>query len=158
LEQILSGQGPCILDLEDAAFIDSTGVGLIARMQKHLSARQRPLVLVSPSMPVKRALALLRLDEFVTFAPDHSTGQELLAKMKMVWEQTSRRLAVSSEADCWTVELAEVLFLDSSGLAMMMRLNDDAPENSRARAKQTTCVRQSVACRVECDSPGEARG
>jgi N-acetylglucosaminyldiphosphoundecaprenol N-acetyl-beta-D-mannosaminyltransferase len=54
----------CLLEADAIRFIDSTGVGLLIHWHKRLQALGSCLVLVNPSVALRRALGLLRLDEF----------------------------------------------------------------------------------------------
>ena len=59
-------------------FIDSTGVGLLIRLQKKIHAAGRQLVLVAPSPVVQRALTLMHLEDFFASAPDLAAAQQLI--------------------------------------------------------------------------------
>jgi anti-anti-sigma factor len=56
------------LDLRDVAFIDSSGVAMLLRIQHYLDAMECRLTLVDPSAPVIRVLTLLGLTEQFMFA------------------------------------------------------------------------------------------
>jgi N-acetylglucosaminyldiphosphoundecaprenol N-acetyl-beta-D-mannosaminyltransferase len=77
-QDILTGQRDLILDLSRCEFIDSTGIGLLARLQKTLQAANRYLVLTAPSKAVIQALNLMCLNHFITAAPDLQSAHELL--------------------------------------------------------------------------------
>ena len=66
------------LDVSGVQFIDSTGVGLLVRLQKQLRADGRELVLVAPTQPVLRALALMRLSELFATATDLTAARALV--------------------------------------------------------------------------------
>jgi anti-anti-sigma factor len=78
LGQILADGRHCLLEMESVKSIDSTGVGLLIRLQKTLSTAGRQLILVAPSRPVRRALTLMHLNEFFASAPDFADAQKLI--------------------------------------------------------------------------------
>jgi N-acetylglucosaminyldiphosphoundecaprenol N-acetyl-beta-D-mannosaminyltransferase len=90
----MSGDGcHCLLDLSQVKFIDSTGVGLLMRLQKKLDAFDHQLVLLDASPAVRRALFLMHLMDFFAFAPD------LTAALKLIEARASEETAaVTSEA------------------------------------------------------------
>jgi len=67
-----------LLDLSGVQFIDSTGVGLLVRLQKKFRADRRQLVLVAPTKSVLRALALMRFAELFPIAADLTAARELV--------------------------------------------------------------------------------
>jgi len=69
-ERALAGDPPWQVDLSRLRFIDSTGMGLLARLDRNARWLGRPLVLVAPTPNVRSALALMRLDEVFAIAPD----------------------------------------------------------------------------------------
>jgi len=69
-KQVRSHHGHGLLDLSCVRFIDSTGVGLLVRLQAQLRRAGHHLILVAPSVQVLRALRLLRLEEFFETAAD----------------------------------------------------------------------------------------
>ncbi len=76
--RLATGEADLLLDVSQARFIDSTGVGLLVRLQKQLRAGGRHLVLVAPTKPVSRALALMRFTEFFPTATDLSAARALI--------------------------------------------------------------------------------
>lgn len=66
-----------LLDVSEVESIDSTGVGLLLRLQKRLRADHRELVLIAPTKAVSRALELMRLTEFFPTAADATSAQAL---------------------------------------------------------------------------------
>ena len=66
------------LDGSRVEFIDSTGVGWLIRFHKKLKASDCLLVLVAPSEAIRRALALLRLDNFFKVAENAGAAQEAI--------------------------------------------------------------------------------
>lgn len=79
VDQVLADGRHCLLDLAGVEFIDSTGVGLLIRLQKKIRASGRQLVLLAPSANVQSALALMHLQNFFAAAPDIAAAQELIA-------------------------------------------------------------------------------
>ena len=78
LDQILADGRHCLLQMTKVDFIDSTGMGLLIRLQRKIRATGRQLVLLDPSPTVKRALALMRLQDFFASAPDFASAQRLI--------------------------------------------------------------------------------
>ncbi len=69
-----------VFDLSRVGFLDSTGVGLLVRLNKHLRARGRQLVLAAPTRPVHRALDWLRVKAFFCLAPDLTAARALIVE------------------------------------------------------------------------------
>lgn len=78
LEQNLADGRHCLLQMTKINFIDSTGMGLLIRLKRKICATGRQLVLLDPSPAVKRALALMHLQEFFASAPDFASAQRLI--------------------------------------------------------------------------------
>ncbi|HVK59268.1 MAG TPA: WecB/TagA/CpsF family glycosyltransferase [Candidatus Kapabacteria bacterium] len=70
MEAELLSPAPVVLDLKRVEFIDSTGVGLLIRMQKRARSGDRQLILANVPENVHRALELMRLTDFFITAPD----------------------------------------------------------------------------------------
>jgi N-acetylglucosaminyldiphosphoundecaprenol N-acetyl-beta-D-mannosaminyltransferase len=68
----------CLLDLSGVQFIDSTGVGWLIGLQRRIQAASHQLILICPSLSVQRALALMRLQDFFTSAPDFLSAKRLI--------------------------------------------------------------------------------
>ncbi len=157
----LDGGDSCFLDLRGVEFIDSTGVGLLIRLQKRARAERKELVLLAPSRAVRRSLELMRLQDFFRHAPDLSAAVELCAaghtpepvvlgagaggggpvlrwqgevtanNADQVWERTRAHLAsASSSHGSLTVDLIHVSFIDSTGLAVMIRARKFARQHA----------------------------
>jgi N-acetylglucosaminyldiphosphoundecaprenol N-acetyl-beta-D-mannosaminyltransferase len=157
----LDGCSSCFLDLSAIDFVDSTGVGLLIRLQKRARAEQKSLVLLASSSPVRRALELMRLHDFFKHAPDLATAVEMCSGDKaaepvlvgagpahtmpillwqgevtatnadQVWERTHTHLASASENHgALTVDLNHVSFIDSTGLAVMIRARKFAKQHA----------------------------
>jgi anti-anti-sigma factor len=66
----LDGQGGEFhLDLGGLTFMDSTGVKTLVSLHNRVESLGRRLVIVSPSRPARRVLALLGLDEVLDVRP-----------------------------------------------------------------------------------------
>ena len=71
-----------VLDLSAVKFIDSTGVGLLLRLQKRARLQQRKFILLAPSKPVCSALRLMRLLDLFTIASTAAEARQLLDEEK----------------------------------------------------------------------------
>ncbi len=150
VEQILADGRHCLLEMDKVRFIDSTGVGLLIRLQKKVRATNRQLVLLTPSPAVMRALSLMKLDNFFATAPDFAAAQQIIdarireqsnaavpasppalnpllwqgevtaANAKDVWKTTEAQIA-SKQRNELVIDLSGVRFMDSSGLGLMVR-------------------------------------
>ncbi|MDB6066686.1 MAG: Anti-sigma-factor antagonist and glycosyl transferase [Pedosphaera sp.] len=149
MDQILADGRHCLLQLNKVRFIDSTGMGLLIRLQKKIRATGRQLILLDPSPAVKRALALMHLEDFFASAPDFAAAQSIIevrsreiseaaltgtakAAEPLVWQ--GEITAVNAE-DVWRftqkqivraagqmkIDLAQVRFIDSTGVGLMIR-------------------------------------
>ncbi|HEV2393477.1 MAG TPA: WecB/TagA/CpsF family glycosyltransferase [Verrucomicrobiae bacterium] len=162
--QMLAGGQHCCLDLGSVTFIDSSGVGFLIGLQKQLRAAGRQLVLLRPSRAVRRALGLMRLEEFFASAPDLPAARELISNREReaasqdarvallgpgvlvwqgevtaanadeVWELARARLAMPGAPPHWTVDMAQVRFIDSSGLGIMVRAKKMARQSGHTLA------------------------
>ena len=70
LESTLLSPTPVVLDLANVEFIDSTGVGLLIRLQKRARSGSNQLILANVPENVERALDLMRLNDFFIIVPD----------------------------------------------------------------------------------------
>jgi N-acetylglucosaminyldiphosphoundecaprenol N-acetyl-beta-D-mannosaminyltransferase len=141
----------CILDASRVTFLDSTGVGRLIRLSKHLQASGAKLVLLAPSAAVLRVLKLMHLREFFLMAPnldgahllirartreetatvalrvavDSSTllwrGEITAANAKAVWKLTQAHLAGVLGQNPCKLDLSAVRFIDSTGLGLLVR-------------------------------------
>lgn len=139
------GPQHCLLDLSEVSFIDSTG--LAALIQLHRRVQPCSLVLLAPSPAVMRLLRRFRLEEFFRIAPTvieareylrasgacqrgfstvpplFWTGEVTAANVEDVWTTTREGI----DALCGTgdlrpsIDLADVRFIDSSGVGLMVR-------------------------------------
>lgn len=150
VDHVLADGRHCILEMDNVKFIDSTGVGLLIRLQKKVRATGRQLILLSPSAEVRRALALMQLQHFFECVPDFASAQELITARAR--EQTSAvrlrspaavnpllwqgEITASNAQEVWSttksfihskrgrelvIDLSGVRFIDSTGLGIMVR-------------------------------------
>jgi anti-anti-sigma factor len=157
----LEGSSCCFLELSNVQFIDSTGVGLLIRLQKRARLEQKQLVLIGCSPAVRRALELMRLHDFFKHASDlrsaveqfggeryadpvlvgagpvHTMpvlvwyGEVTASNAEDVWERTQHHLACASQQNgALTVDLGHVSFIDSTGLAVMIRARKFAKQHA----------------------------
>jgi N-acetylglucosaminyldiphosphoundecaprenol N-acetyl-beta-D-mannosaminyltransferase len=70
LESALLSPTPVVLDLAQVEFIDSTGIGLLIRLQKRARSSNNQLILANVPDNVERALGLMRLNDFFISVPD----------------------------------------------------------------------------------------
>jgi anti-anti-sigma factor len=150
IDEVLAADRHCFLDMSNVQFIDSTGMGLLIRLQKKIRATGRQLVLLMPSVAVRRALALMQLQEFFATAPDLPQARELIAarareetsavrlrtsaapnpllwqgeitaaNAQDVWEITETHL-ISKQRRELIIDMSAVRFMDSTGLGLMIR-------------------------------------
>lgn len=78
-QQALAAGADLFVDLAATEFIDSTGVGLLVRLQKTQRAMDRSLVLVAPLPAVQSALRLMRLMDLLPTADTVAAAQALVA-------------------------------------------------------------------------------
>lgn len=150
VEQVLADGRHCLLEMDKVKFIDSTGVGLLIRLQKKVRATNHQLVLLAPSNVVQRALSLMRLQNFFASAPDFASAQQLIearmreqtnlvklpaspalnpllwqgeitaANAKEVWKTTEAHLTSKLRKEL-VIDMSGVRFIDSSALGIMVR-------------------------------------
>ena len=72
LDGLLADIGPThgILDLSELNFVDSSGLALFIKLQKHMTRAEKQLVLCNPNDPVKQMLRITRLEKLFRQAPD----------------------------------------------------------------------------------------
>ena len=119
---LAEGTAHLLLDLSRVEFIDSTGVGLLVRLQKQLRGGGRQLVLVAPTKPVARALALMRFTEFFPISADLAAARDLVharrdepnvlptlniadANEPMAWQGD---IVAANENDVWRVTMLQL--------------------------------------------------
>lgn len=106
LNRILNDSRHCLLDASEVRFIDSTGLGMIARLQQKLSSLGRQLVLLAPTTAVRRALRIVRLREFITCACDVPTALQIIdSRARETTAAATRRTAAASNPLAWQGEI-----------------------------------------------------
>jgi N-acetylglucosaminyldiphosphoundecaprenol N-acetyl-beta-D-mannosaminyltransferase len=105
-ENAFSPDRACVLDLRNVEFLDSTGIGLLIRLQKRARAAAQQLILASPSEMVTRALELMRLREFFVIVPNLAAAEACLNEIGQ-FSAVSLRTSPASNlpALAWTGEL-----------------------------------------------------
>ena len=142
VDQVLADGRHCLLDLSGVEFIDSTGVGLLIRLQKKVRTAGKQLVLLAPSPIVQRALHLMHLKSFFATAPNLVAARELLlspvslatvnplrwpdrlteANSAEVWERTEAHLrALAVGGSDIEVDLTGLRHIDRVGVDVMVR-------------------------------------
>jgi N-acetylglucosaminyldiphosphoundecaprenol N-acetyl-beta-D-mannosaminyltransferase len=145
------GEGIWLLDLSGVRALDSTGVAKLMRRQRDIAKAGCQLCLIAPRPAVRRALVQMRVADFLLCAPDRPALQSLLqarpgsgqakvinadnrvepvlawrgeitaASASQVWEQTRAALSRQPPGEGWSIDLADVHFIDSTGLGVMVR-------------------------------------
>jgi N-acetylglucosaminyldiphosphoundecaprenol N-acetyl-beta-D-mannosaminyltransferase len=151
LQTIVADGRDYLLQIAGVTSIDSTGVGYLIGLQKKLRNVGRELVLIGTSAPVRRALKLMRINEFFLSAADLPSAQYLLqvrareqtaavtlrtaaavtplvwhgeitaANARQVWENTRAYLEAPRPERELSLDLSDVRFIDSSGLGLLIR-------------------------------------
>lgn len=137
----------CTFDASRVRHIDATGVAILARQRATCHRTGRHFVLVSPSEPVRRALARSRLlslfdvaetvdaarRQFPITDPLTVTGitrslawcgEIIAANADDVWQMTSEyiRTFAASGATLVIIDLSRLRLVDSNGAALMLRV------------------------------------
>ena len=147
----------CLLNLAGVRHVDGTGVAFLIRCRKELRSRGRQLVLLTPSEPLRRILASMRLTDHFVIAGDPAEatrrtdvpvapairaegmtrslawcGEIVAANADDVWQMTTDhiRTFVAHRATLIIVDLSRLRFIDSSGAALMLRLKKWAQTQS----------------------------
>lgn len=147
-----------LLEARDLEFVDSTGVGMLIRLQQAMRENGRQLVLVAPSRALVRALAMMKLEEFFTQASEVRGALELAVARRcessvaarpgplgaphpIVWQGEITAVNVGevtqSTESCMvgisgklTIDLTAVRFIDSSGIGLMVKLRKEARQRN----------------------------
>ncbi len=151
-EEFAHGIGErCLLDMSGVRVLDSTGIGLLIWLQKEIHARQGQMVLVAPNHAVRRALALLNLEDYFAAAPNLASAEKLIetrlreqsmavtsaspaaplslawqgeitaANAELVWRRTEESLTAQRRPRSVEIDLSQARFIDSTGLSIMVR-------------------------------------
>lgn len=147
-------QGPLTLDLDRTLFVDSTGIGLLARLQKTATGLRHPLVLARPRKQLIRALELMRLERSFTLVSELPTSVPSSTMVSTELDQRPVAAAFGLELSWVTsivtttvphlaeaafaavaslqpgthlrIDLSRVPFIDSSGLSFLVGLKKRA--------------------------------
>ncbi|MBS0656938.1 MAG: WecB/TagA/CpsF family glycosyltransferase [Verrucomicrobia bacterium] len=135
-----------VLDLSGTTFIDSTGVGFLMRLRRRAREEGVGFALAALQPAVARALTMMKLADFFPTAADVAAARVLLAQAApaSVSSAAARQLALHGEVtsltlasttqpaeaglaalptgDEFTIDLAGVTFIDSSGIGALVRL------------------------------------
>ena len=142
-------KGHVMLDLAGTDFVDSTGIGLLIRLRKRARELGHQFFLIAPRPPVLAALRLMKLEEFFLVqssiavarmiieglnrtSPVSSAAANLELKIRWVGEvtaasavelgaRTESELAQLSPGMSVVIDLARVVFVDSTGIGLMLR-------------------------------------
>ncbi len=163
-----------MLDLSGVTFIDNPGIGMLLRLRKALLEAGRRLVLVAPAYSVRRALDCVHLRAFFLVAESRADARRLLdeprdpwpvryharqrslswhgeitaANAERVWKLSEPILeALASLRPALRVDLSQVSFVDSAGVAVMMRTAKLARESGVALCFTAP---QAIVRRVVC--------
>ena len=148
-KEIEAADRHCLLELAGATLMDSTGVAVLVHLRKQLRLSGRQLILLSPSLAVRRALKAMRLEDFFEVANDALEARAVIearwhercafmgadstsllvwlgeipaTDAEQIWQCT--RAAINrahSTAKSWTIDLAAVRFVDSGGVKLLLR-------------------------------------
>ena len=144
----------CLLELAETKSVDSTGVAALVHLKKQLRLAGRELILLSPSLAVRRALRAMRLEPFFevatdalearaalkarererdAFTGDDSTsllvwlGEIPATNAEQIWQCTrSATRRAHPTAESWTLDLAAVRFMDRGGVNFLLRAVETA--------------------------------
>lgn len=138
-----------LLDLSEVEAVDSSSLGRLLRLERRIRSSGRKLILVALSRVVRQVLAQTRLQHFFVYAPTTAAAKVLLAQHfegaahgvqleaeanrlawcgevtaatgERIWAQTRSALQTTSRREPWSIDLAKVGFIDSTGLGVMVR-------------------------------------
>lgn len=105
VDQVLADGRHCLLDLSAVEFIDSTGVGLLIRLQKKVRSIGRQLVLLAPTANVQRALTLMHLQNFFASAADIPSARALITSRRLEEDTPARSLVAAGAPLVWQGEV-----------------------------------------------------
>ncbi len=74
LEECAEGACHVVLDMSEVTFIDSTGLALLVKTERRLSAARRRLVILRPHANVRQVLELTGLDQRLAIADSWPDG------------------------------------------------------------------------------------
>jgi anti-anti-sigma factor len=141
----------CVLDLSSVRAFDSTGAALLVQWRKQLQGAGRELILLYPSLRVRRVRRELKLDDFFLIAEGLAQAQQQVAEsmgygpstvlnegagQPLIWQG---EITAANAEGAWLVtalhlitrgkaaspvpiDLSRLRFLDSSGAGLMLRV------------------------------------
>lgn len=105
-EKVVAEGKPCVLDVSEVHFIDSTGVGLLIRLQKRSRLLGQQLILLCPSENIQRALQMMKLDDFFVSVDTWASAQRCLEEVNRCSDvQMVNSAASALPALAWRGEL-----------------------------------------------------
>lgn len=145
-----------LLDASKLKFVDSSGIGFLARIAKDARSRNFDLTLIAPTPETLKALRRMRMLEFFPHAPGEREAAQLLkqriqerspsgldqprahepfairgeltaANADTMWPAFEKILRASAENGRFLeLDLSHLRFIDSSGLGALIRLKKSA--------------------------------
>lgn len=160
-QPVLGQEKSLVLDLSGVEFLDSAGLGTLVALEKEARGQGLKLVLLAPSGPVRRVLALARMEGFFALAEGldtararvaegaagsrmqvkrHVLGSKLLtvalrgridADSAEALRESLLGLCDAPDIEGMDLDLGEVDFVDSSGLATLILLRKKLSRQGR---------------------------
>jgi anti-anti-sigma factor len=154
-EEALACSRYCLLELDEVRFIDSSGMGLLIRLQNKARISSRHLILIAPSEAVRSALKLMRLQDFFNIAADMKEAQKFMenqisakpapsapspqnifawkgevtaVNVDDVWQTTQTFITACAKNGGLQIDLTAVPFIDSTGLGLMIKARKAAAQ------------------------------
>ncbi len=147
---------PCVLDLSETGFLDSTGMGAMVRMHRKSKESGHAFVIICPPGLVRRSLEAMKMENLFMLVESLKSAGEWLKRTSQgpiqsgfsasgcpcfawVWDgeitaanadetftTTLLKLDAMPENSSLTIDLSGVRFVDSSGVGVMLRLKKQA--------------------------------
>jgi anti-sigma B factor antagonist len=77
LEPVLEpGVREVVIDFRDVPFMDSSGIGEVLRLFKHMRERDGSVVLINPNRKLRNLFTMYRFEKFMKIREDVEAGQE----------------------------------------------------------------------------------
>ena len=141
--------GNVMFDLSQTVFADSTGIGVLIRLRKRACELGNQFVLIAPRPPIESILRMMKLDGFFSIQNSAAGGRLLIETathaqpvnsfinqnaLHLNWRgevtalnvvelgvHTESELAQSVAGMTVVIDLSRVMFVDSSGVGLMLR-------------------------------------
>ena len=138
-----------LFDLGDTVFADSTGIGVLIRLRKRARELGHQFFLVAPRPPIESILRMMKLEEFFSIQNSAASARLLMESaaqaspvnssinqnvLQLQWRGdvtarnavelgalTESELAQSGAGMSVVIDLSRVMFVDSSGVGLMLR-------------------------------------